>query len=332
MKISSKFSLALLAGTILSTPATAAEEKEITVDYLNSLTGPKVTWSETEGDYKINLAGKTWYYDYNKPEGYDYAAGHIEGTFDQDDVTNVVFNLSSSYSGAIDSVGDNGNIIADFIGNHSSGSGDADGGAIHNGGSIGSITGDFIGNHTDTAASYYGGAINGGTIESIAGNFIGNFSAYGGAISNSTIENITGNFIGNSAAFAGGAIHNSIYNSSATIGNITGNFIGNYVQSDRGNAFGGAIYNEPKVTIKTNLPDNPIYHLTIKYGNEEAEIYTLPQGSELSANIQMISGTLTVNSEYYFNRYKNQDIRAPLTSMLPQLQEEYAQLLLNTCL
>ena len=52
MKIPSKFSLALLAGTILSTPATAAEEKEITVDYLNSLTGPKVTWSEIKAIMK----------------------------------------------------------------------------------------------------------------------------------------------------------------------------------------------------------------------------------------------------------------------------------------
>ena len=50
-----KLYFALLAGTILSTPATAAEEKEITVDYLNSLTGPKVTWSESEGTYQINL-------------------------------------------------------------------------------------------------------------------------------------------------------------------------------------------------------------------------------------------------------------------------------------
>ena len=267
MKISSKFSLALLAGTILSTPATAAEEKEITVDYLNSLTGPKVTWSETEGNYQTELNGKVWYYDYHKPEGYTDAAGYIYNTLSSANVTNVVF---SSLSRAIYNTKNNNdiNITGDFIGNNPYNHG----GAIDNdGGTIGDISGDFIGNRTGTYDTYYGGAIlNGGTIGNITGNFIDNYaSGTGGAISNSnTIGDITGNFIGNNAGRRnGGAISNSntignitgnfidnyasgnggAISNSNTIGDITGDFIGNYVQSESGysvdNASGGAIYN-----------------------------------------------------------------------------------------
>ena len=253
MKIPSKFSLALLAGTILSTPAMAAEEKEITVDYLNSLTGPKVTWSETQGDYEINLAGKTWYYDYNKPEGYTDATDRIDDTLSSANVTGVVFKgiSSSTDGGAIYNTQDNGdiNITADFIGNYA----DEEGGAIYNTDTIGDITGDFIGNYASGGNNAYGGAISNeyGTIGDITGDFIGNYvsgsnNANGGAILNSgTIGNITGDFIGNYALgestdddAGGGAIDNLGF-----IGNITGDFIGNYAQSTDGDAGGGAIVN-----------------------------------------------------------------------------------------
>ena len=258
MKIPSKFSLALLAGTILSTPAMAAEEKEITVDYLNSLTGPKVTWSETQGDYEINLAGKTWYYDYNKPEGYTDATDRIDDTLSSANVTGVVFKgiSSSTDGGAIYNTQDNGdiNITADFIGNYA----DEEGGAIYNTGTIGDITGDFIGNYVSGSNNANGGAIlNSGTIGNITGDFIGNYAlgestdddAGGGAIDNlGFIGNITGDFIGNYAQSTdgdagGGAIVNRNLFISAAIGNITGDFIGNYAQSTNSDVYGGAIFN-----------------------------------------------------------------------------------------
>ena len=244
MKISSKFSLALLAGTILSTPTMAAEEKEITVDYLNSLTGPKVTWSESEGTYQINLAGKTWYYDYNKPEGYTDAADRIDYTLNSANVTNVVFEgMTANFGGAIDNAEYNGdiNITADFIRNR----GSYWGGAIYNRGTIGDIAGNFIGNYSTGGEGEYGGAIdNRGAIGDITGDFIGNYAVISGAIDNSgTIGDITGDFIGNYAVI-GGAINNNFTPGIATIGDITGDFIGNYAQSENDLAFGGAIVNQ----------------------------------------------------------------------------------------
>ncbi len=265
MKIPSKFSLALLAGTILSTPATAAEEKEITVDYLNSLTGSKVTWSETQGDYEINLAGKTWYYDYNKPEGYTDATDRIDDTLSSANVTGVVFKgiSSSTDGGAIYNTQDNGdiNITADFIGNYAD-----HGGAIYNyRGTIGNITGDFIGNYVSRRNNAYGGAIHNidSTIGDITGDFIGNYAistrddADGGAIYNDsgTIGDITGDFIGNYAQDgSGGAIYNY-----GTIGNITGDFIGNYAQdkSHGSYVYGGAILNAGTIgDITGNILNN----------------------------------------------------------------------------
>ena len=201
---------------------------------------------------------------------YNYGTiGNITGDF--------IGNSSSSSSsldknyargGAVYNYGTIGNITGDFIGNYASSSLDrnyAFGGAVYNNRTIGDITGDFIGNYASSSSSYssvFGGAVyNHRTIGGITGDFIGNYASAsgdvnGGAIYNSEegkIGDITGDFIGNHASsssysaydFAvGGAVYNK-----RTIGSITGDFIGNYASSARGNADGGAIYNDHISTI-----------------------------------------------------------------------------------
>ncbi len=127
-------------------------------------------------------------------------------------------------------------------------SGHLDGGAINNSGRIDSITGDFIGNYaTSSGNTTYGGAIsNRGTIGSITGDFIGNYASDygdGGAIDNGgEINIITGDFIGNYASSNSSASGGAIYNG-GEINIITGDFIGNYVTTFGNFAHGGAIYN-----------------------------------------------------------------------------------------
>ena len=214
-------------------------------------------------------------------------------------------------------------ITGDFIGNYASS--DATfykasglGGAILNSGIIGNITGDFIGNYAqgnyvkNESSQASGGAIrNRGTIGNITGDFIENYaqaiSASGGAIYNEdgTIGDITGDFIGSHVqsesrntdyGASGGAIFNN-----GTIGNITGDFIENYAESRFSNAYGGAVYNEAKVSVSglTNL----LFHINVKYNDQEMEIY-LPKGNPSDGNMQMVTGTITVNSEEEFLAYK----------------------------
>ncbi len=274
MKISSKFSLALLAGTILSTPAMAAEEKEITVDYLNSLTGSKVTWSETQGDYEINLAGKTWYYDYNKPTEFEIVTAEPKD-FEFDGSSS---NINRLGGGVINNPADTnyGNIESKvFANNKVTGSiswGDGNryhlylcGGVIYNIGEIGDINADFINNSVvanaqdssnNNAYAYSGAIFNEqyAIIGNITGDFIGNYAtsindeafdeAYGGAIGNvGNIGNITGDFIGNYAQSKSGQTFGGAIMNSGTIDNITGDFIGNYAQSTDSDAYGGVISN-----------------------------------------------------------------------------------------
>ena len=276
MKISSKFSLALLAGTILSTPTMAAEEKEITVDYLNSLTGPKVIWSETQGDYEINLAGKTWYYDYNKPEEFEIILAEVKDfkfseapgtTIDQPGGAAINNSAGENYKDIKSRVFANNKVTGSITGGTGPSSSSRNwlnlyGGAIYNAGEMRGINADFINNSVERMvygdnnhACAYGGAIynaENATIDNIMGDFIGNYvqneSNYndvsGGAIANSgSIGNITGDFIGNYAKgynTTGGAIIND-----GMIGDITGDFIGNYATS------GGVIANESTVGVIT---------------------------------------------------------------------------------
>ena len=171
---------------------------------------------------------------------------NITGNF----IGNRLTGVEQAFGGAIynDAGGIIGNITGDFIDNSSNGtrildSGDISkyglGGAVYNSGAIKNIKGDFINNN----ANYVGGAIfntimedGNGHIETITGNFIGNYAddGYGGAINNQgIISRIKSDFVNNFAG-SGGAISNEL----GTIDSITGNFIGN-----KGEGFGGAICN-----------------------------------------------------------------------------------------
>ena len=117
----------LLATTFLSTPAVAQTVLEINANYLNSLTGDKVTWQEvsTSGEDTVEIGGKYYQYTYNKPEGYSETSTHINDTLASADVTDVVFKdiYNENYGGAIYNTQDNSNvgIKADFVGNYAGG-------------------------------------------------------------------------------------------------------------------------------------------------------------------------------------------------------------------
>ncbi len=270
-----------------------------------------------------------------------------------------------STGGAIYNNGEIGDIIGDFIGNYAHAdvntiysSGDAHGGAIFNiVGTIGNITGNFEGNyviaeHGGEGSSYIsGGAIvneNDVTIKNINGDFIQNYvynsqikgSAYGGAIYNyldtnsythAKIEAITGDFIGNyaqsvDAVSIGGAIYNN-----GQIGSITGNFLGNYAISDQGDAYGGAVYNDANIKIQApEFSNNLMYHINLKYGDQEMELY-IPQGGTSSENMQIVSGTMTVDNERDFNQYKTYSIYAYLLELSPDniTAEDYIDLMIK---
>ena len=156
-----------------------------------------------------------------------------------------------------------GNITADFLEiAYNSGSSDSHAGAIYSNGTIETLTGDFIGNYAEANNYSDGGAIynyNTSTISNITGNFIGNY-AY-------STNNIY-------APARGGAI----YNNSAEIGNIAGNFIGNYTYSNAngfGPAEGGAIYNNTSTisNITGNFIGNYTYSNSSPYGAKGGAIY-----------------------------------------------------------
>ena len=265
--------------------------------------------------------------------------GNFSGNYVQTDEVD-----ESSYGGAIYNYTDGyrlvsiGNIDGNFFGNYVLATGrsdDAYGGAIANYGSsqysnnynsavIGHITGDFFNNYstsTNNVGGVYGGAVynegglsgNKAIIDGFDGVFAGNHvlssvaSANGGAIyngHNGEIGTINGNFIGNYAQKSSGKHTNvyggAIYNK-GSIGSIAGDFIGNYAEAKEGNAYGGAVYNEAQVSVSglTNL----LFHINVKYGDEEMELYR-PMGNPEDGNMQMVNGTLTVDSEEEFLDYK----------------------------
>ncbi|MBE6448982.1 MAG: hypothetical protein E7018_06800, partial [Alphaproteobacteria bacterium] len=241
-----------------------ADAPEINANYLDTLTGAKVTWEEvaSAGEDTIAIGDKFYKYTYHMPNGYIETNTKLNNDLTEENTTNKVFKVEYIGSGTVKGVAIyNSNIfqnpiIADFIENYAqSTSYKVYGGAVYNNGSMGDITGSFIGNYAYSKGNdTYGGAIYnyiGGTIGDITGEFIGNYAyskkedAEGGAVYNGAgriIRNITGDFIGNyafseeSAAY-GGAINNT----DGSIGDISGNFIGNYTLSLYG-ASGGAIY------------------------------------------------------------------------------------------
>ncbi|MBR5555294.1 autotransporter outer membrane beta-barrel domain-containing protein [bacterium] len=215
--------------------------------------------------------------------------GDISGNFVD---LNTPYSYSSyQFGGAIANyLGTNGDISGLFLGNNvESSTKQAWGGAIIIRGNTGSISADFIDNHVRSTASEGSGgafAIANYSVESIVGDFIGNWAegvlsgGYGGAIytvNDIDVGLIKGNFIGNyttspSVEAFGGAI--SIYRNSevikiegdfignyadatttgsggaigaiGTYGSINGDFINNYVTSKTGSAYGGAIFNGQK--------------------------------------------------------------------------------------
>ncbi|MBR3502266.1 MAG: hypothetical protein IKO06_05100, partial [Alphaproteobacteria bacterium] len=190
-----------------------------------------------------NASQTTLYYTYTKPSLYQQTSTRIT-SITTDNVTNKLFQnayISGAQGGAIYNTSDKSSvsIISDFVGNHNR---SAYGGAIYNSGKIGSITGDFIKNYTESSSSEARGGVisNFGTITEIIGDFIGNGSqstnsySDAGAIynrdANAKIESIKGNFIGNYSigrtAASGGIMWNN-----GSIGSIAGNFVGNYAKS-----------------------------------------------------------------------------------------------------
>lgn len=190
------------------------------------------------------------------------------------DNSSFVDNIAAASGGAIfnSSVNGTNTINGTFTANMAGSSG----GAIFNQGNINSISGEFTSNHTTNSwatGKVVGGAIanKGGTINSIDADFNSNYSdQYGGAIANfvensasSEITSVAGNFnnnyivVNNSEAF-GGAVYNN-----GKISTINGNFIGNHIAQDNLDtvtAHGGAIYNTGTngLSISGNFLDNYI--------------------------------------------------------------------------
>ena len=158
------------------------------------------------------------------------------------------------------------------------------GGAISAGGGIKEIAGNFIGNSAlGYSNTFGGGAIfvwNNRSIESVKGNFIGNYTnTNGGAIysdSNSNITNIAGLFAGNFVSgkqlSRGGAICNL-----GIIGEISASFINNSAKTNSTSqlALGGAIYTREDLNIAA---DNKNIEFT---GNYTCLLYTSDAADEL---------------------------------------------------
>ncbi len=214
---------------------------------------------------------------------------------------NFIDNIAASSGGVIsNSSTNNANTINGIFTANKAGS---SGGAIFNQGNINSISGEFTSNHTTNSwatGKVVGGAIanKGGTINSIDADFNSNYSdQYGGAIANfvensvsSEITSVVGNFnnnyivVNNSEAF-GGAVYNN-----GKISTINGNFIGNHIAQDNLDtvtAHGGAIYNTGTngLLISGNFLDN---YISVNRGSSAlgGAIYTKMNTSVVADNSQ----------------------------------------------
>ena len=186
---------------------------------------------------KANFIGNTQIYN-------NGSIGKIEGTFTNDKVEFPSKYEYDNLDAGIVNKGYNSNqglsnqgliklILADFIANQ--------GGGISNiYGGITDIIGSFIGNSISLTTPYYS-----------------NQAVYGGAIYNadacgnyfSSIGNISGTFLNNyvsikdNGSYIGSALGGAIYNG-GRIDSITNSlFQNNHAEAERGDAFGGAIYN-----------------------------------------------------------------------------------------
>ena len=243
------------------------------------------------GVISVKMLGKTQYfkYTYTKPTDYTVTSDSIDNTLASANVTNVVFNRTSSNDDIIYNREDNISIDikADFIENSTT---DEALGIIYNSGNMGKINGNFVHNYITR-----GGVIvnmYNTTIDGIYGDFIKNYlqASYivnGFAIGNRGIINeIIGNFIGNYAESSGEIYGGAIYNSE-NIGGIEANFIGNSILSTSHNVYGGAVKN----------------YMTVKYikgnflGNCAQSNYSSAQGGAIhnSGSIGNISGNFIGN-------------------------------------
>ena len=233
------------------------------------------------------------------------------------DNSSFVDNIAASSGGVIsNSSTNNANKINGIFTANKAGS---SGGAIFNQGNINSISGEFTSNHTTNSwatGKVVGGAIanKGGTITSINAGFNSNYSdQYGGAIANfvensvsSEITSVVGNFnnnyivVNNSEAF-GGAVYNN-----GKISTINGNFIGNHIAQDNLDtvtAHGGAIYNTGTngLLISGNFLDN---YISVNRGSSAlgGAIYTKMNTSVVADNRQ---NTLFKGNYFQIGNNKN---------------------------
>ena len=274
MKSLSSAMVALLSSTFLSAPAWAVD---VNADYLNSLTSPKVSWSESEGT-EVTMGDKTFYYTYNKPDNYEQTTTRVNNTAPSQDLDSKLFyGISGNQGGAIYSKSDNTadvTINSDFVGNHAT----SGGGAIYMyaPSSIRNISGTFVGNYA-RGGTPVGGAIYttrpssvGTYIESLTGNFVGNWVEgtgsdsfmHAGAVDNhGTINYLEANFIGNYGKSSGkpmygGALHNGSSND-GKIGLLKGNFVGNGIDVGSAAGLGGALASSGKID---SIEDTNFYY------------------------------------------------------------------------
>ena len=287
----SQFALVLSAGTFLATSASAFD---VTSSYLNSLTGPNISWSDSTGT-EVQVGDQTFYYTYTKPTNYEETSTSLDGNFTNDDVTNKLFtgiNGTDEMSAAVmiknatDSV-EGVEIVSDFVDNSVNVTGPAYGaGIIFRASDVvaDKVQGNFINNKVVSSGAFtVGPAIflshnstgnKYAIIRSIEGNFINNLAentgsgyVHAGAIDNhGQIDSVKGNFIGNHAKAkggyaVGGAISNDTLSSSdAQLGTVNANFIGNIAESDIGYAHGGAINNTSSLgnILNSNFVNNKV--------------------------------------------------------------------------
>ncbi len=221
----------------------------------------------------------------------------------------------SASGGAIYNNDGMNNLTGNFINNYVVSQGyHTYGGALYNDGFINTVTGDFIGNRVLSSRGLGGAIYNYYRLGNVTGNFVGNFVettdnvAYGGALYNEgIIESITGDFINNSVkskleTAAGGALYSEDQRDVAGIKKISSDFVGNYAKSTDGDAYGGAVY--LKNSGRTSLPNNLMYRVTVRYGDQELETYALPNSQD---NMQIISAQLTLDDAEAFEQLKQQN-------------------------
>ncbi len=269
--------LCLFLGTTFLTSPVLADDFTVTSNYLNSLTAPKVTWSDdsSSGGTAVNINGQNFYYTYHRPDNYTESSTIITNLDQEDTYTHRVFIDITNASNRVISLQAGGDmsdksIVSDFVNNTATGS--SSGSAVKNNSGegntsiVGSVYGDFINNKIlNTSTAGLGGAIyiesrgdgSNGAIETIEGNFVNNLSsgsnnyAHGGAIDNhGRIDSLKANFIGNkgisSGSFVmGGALNVGAmsYPNGGVVGVLQGDFIGNSAISSNNYAHGGAINN-----------------------------------------------------------------------------------------